>query len=95
MISNWTLPYNETRYKPDSLSISHEAFDAAYNDSLIITNYTSATTGKRKFKIVRTGYIIPFMVTIGPATGKRGLIKINSMVDGPDGYMVADIKVQK
>lgn len=94
-ILDWTIPHNETRYKTDSLSISHEAFNAAYNDSLIIANYTSATIGKRKFKIVRAGYVIPFMVTIGPDAGKRGLIKVNSMVDGPEGYMIADIKVQK
>lgn len=95
MIMNWTLPYNETRYKTDSVSISHEAFDAAYNDSLIITNYTSTTSGKRKFKMVKSGYVIPFQVTTGAAAGKRGLIKINSMLDGIDGYIEADIKVQK
>ncbi len=95
MISGWTLPYNETRYKTDSLSISHEAFDAAYNDSLIITNYTSATVGKRKFKSVRNGYVIPFHVSKGASAGKRGLIKVNSIQDGPDGYVTVDIKVQK
>lgn len=93
-ISSWTLPRNETRYKPDSLNITPQAFDAAYNDSLIITNYTSATIGKRKFKIVRAGYVIPFQITIGPAAGRRGLIKVKSVQDGPDGFMVADIKVQ-
>jgi hypothetical protein len=94
-ISNWTTPRNETRYKPDSLSISQVAFDAAYNDSLIITNYTSATIGKRKFKIVRAGYVIPFQVTIGPEAGKRGLIRIKSLQNGLDGHLIADIKVQK
>jgi hypothetical protein len=94
-ISNWTTPRNETRYKPDSLSISQASFDAAYNDSLIITNYTSATIGKRKFKIVRAGYVIPFQVTIGAEAGKRGLIRIKSMQNGLDGYIIADIKVQK
>ena len=95
MIMNWSVPRNETRYKPDSLSISKEAFDVAYNDSLIITNYTSATIGKRKFKTVRAGYIIPFQVTIGPNAGKRGLIKIKSVQEGADGFITADIKVQK
>jgi hypothetical protein len=94
-IANWATPKNETRYKPDSLSISQVAFDAAYNDSLIITNYTSATIGKRKFKIVRAGYVIPFQVTIGPEAGKRGLIRIKSLQNGLDGHIVADIKVQK
>jgi hypothetical protein len=95
MILDWSVPRNETRYKPDSLSISPSAFDAAYNDSIIITNYTSATIGKRKFKIVRAGYVIPFQITVGPGAGKRGLIKIISLRNGNDGYMVADIKVQK
>lgn len=95
MILNWTLPRNETRYKPDSLSISQSAFDAAYNDSLIITNYTSATIGKRKFKTARAGYVIPFQVSIGNAAGKRGLIRIKSMQNGLNGTIVADIKVQK
>ncbi len=95
MITNWAIPRNETRYKTDSLSISRDAFNAAYNDSLIITNYTSATVGKRKFKIVRAGYVIPFQVTIGPAAGKRGLIRIISMQNGLTGHIVADVKVQK
>jgi hypothetical protein len=95
MIANWSIPKNETRYKPDSLSISQHSFDAAYNDSLVITNYTSATIGKRKFKIVRAGYVIPFQVTIGPSSGKRGLIKIKSVQAGTGGHIIADIKVQK
>jgi hypothetical protein len=95
MIAGWATPKNETRYKPDSLSILPVAFDAAYNDSLIITNYTSATIGKRKFKIVRAGYVIPFQVTIGPSSGKRGLIKIKSIQEGTGGHIIADIKVQK
>lgn len=95
MIANWTTPKNETRYKTDSLSISPSAFDAAYNDSLIITNYTSATIGKRKFKIVRAGYVIPFQVMNGQSAGKRGLIKIRSIQNGLDGFINADVKVQK
>jgi len=94
-IANWSVPYNETRYKSDSLSISTEEFDRAYNDSLIISNYTSATVGKRKSKMVRQGYVIPFQVTVGELSGKKGLVKIISMQNEPDGYIVADIKVQK
>jgi hypothetical protein len=95
MIVNWSSPLNETRYKPDSLSISQSAFDAAYNDSLIITNYTSATIGKRKFKNVHAGYVIPFQVTVGALKGKRGLLRVKSMQNGPGGFIIADIKVQK
>ena len=94
-ISNWALPRNETRYKPDSLSINAEAFNKAYNDSIIITNYTSATIGKRKFKVVRAGYVIPFQISAGPNAGKRGLISIKSLQNDPGGYVIADIKVQK
>ena len=95
MISNWALPLNETRYKADSVSVSHEAFDAAYNDSIIIANYSSATQGKRKFKMLREGYVVPFQISAGTGTGRRGLIKINSFKDGIDGYINAEIKVQK
>jgi hypothetical protein len=95
MILNWAVPRNETRYKPDSLSIAQSSFDMAYNDSLIITNYTSATIGKRKFKIVRAGYVVPFEVTAGSSAGKRGLIRIKSVQAGPEGFIIADIKVQK
>ncbi len=95
MIANWAAPKNETRYKADSLSISQQTFDDAFNDSLIITNYTSATTGKRKFKILRAGYVIPFEITIGPAAGKRGLIRIKSIQSDVSGHIIADIKVQK
>jgi len=95
MISGWQVPRNETRYKADSLSISPAEFDKAYNDSLIITNYTSATTGKRKFKMARRGYVIPFQLTIGSFAGKRGLILIRDMQPGQLGYIVADIQVQK
>jgi hypothetical protein len=95
MIASWATPKNETRYKPDSLSISQITFDAAYNDSLILTNYTSATIGKRKFKIVRAGYVIPFQVTVGLSSGKRGLIMIKSIQEGTGGHIIADIKVQK
>jgi len=94
-ISSWIAPLTEIRYKTDSLSISHSAFDASYHDSLIISNYTSATIGKRKFKMLRSGYIVPFQVTNGVAAGKRGLIKIRSIKNDADGYIIADIKVQK
>jgi len=94
-ITSWAAPRNETRYKPDSLTISQAAFEAAYNDSLIITNYTSATTGKRKFKMARAGYVIPFHVTLGPEAGKRGLVRIKSLQNSRSGYIIADIKVQK
>jgi len=45
--------------------------------------------------MVREGYVIPFLINIGPNTGKRGLICIRSLQNDPGGYVIADIKVQK
>ncbi|MBI5541949.1 MAG: hypothetical protein HY951_17975 [Bacteroidia bacterium] len=94
-ISNWTLPRNEIRYKFDSLTVSPQEFDMAYNDSLIISNYTSATVGKRKFKSARPGYVIPFQVSIGAMAGKRGLIKIISINGQESGQIEFAMKIQK
>jgi hypothetical protein len=86
---------NEVNYKPDSITISPAAFMAAYNDSLIITNYTSATNGKRKFKLIRAGYVIPFALNYGPLSGKRGLIYVKSVDTDPSGKVLIDIKMQQ
>jgi hypothetical protein len=94
-ISNWVLPRNEIRYKFDSLTVSPLEFDLAYNDSLIISNYTSATVGKRKFKSARPGYVIPFQVSIGAMAGKRGLLKIISISGQENGYIEFAMKIQK
>lgn len=92
---NWALPKNEIRYKADSTSISTAAFDAAYNDSIILSNYTSATMGKRKFKMARPNYVIPFMITIGTDVGKRGIIKIISCNYSENGWVEFALKIQK
>lgn len=94
-ISNWILPRNEVRYKFDSLTVSPQEFDLAYNDSLIISNYTSATVGKRKFKSARPGYVIPFQVTAGAISGKRGLLKIISINGQETGFIEFAMKIQK
>jgi len=94
-INNWTLPRNEVRYKFDSLTVSPQQFDLAYNDSLIISNYTSATVGKRKFKSARPGYVIPFEITAGAMIGKRGLLKIISTSGLEDGFIEFAMKIQK
>lgn len=94
-ITNWNLPKNEVRYKFDSLTVSPAEFDAAYNDSLIISNYTSATVGKRKAKSCRPGYVIPFQISVGALSGKRGLIKIISLNGQESGLMEFALKIQQ
>ena len=94
-ISGWNLPRNEIRYKADSLTVSNSEFDACSNDSLIISNYTATAAGKRKFKWVQAGYVIPFQVMAGSLAGKRGLIRVKSLVSGNNGKIVFDIKIQK
>lgn len=94
-INSWTTPRNEMRYKADSTSIPISEFDNAYNDSLIISNYTSATVGKRKFKMVRTGYVIPFQITSGPSAGRRGLIKVKTLQNTADGQIEIALKIQQ
>ncbi len=95
ILTTYTLPKNEVRYKADSLSITSDQFDDAFNDSLILANYTAATTGKRKFKNARPGYVIPFMITAGPETGKRGLIRINNTEGMAAGTVNVSLKIQK
>ena len=94
-LTSWTEPKNEMRYKADSLSVTETMFNAATNDSLIISNYTSATIGKRKFKNARTGYVIPFQIAVGPEAGKRGLIHVKNCSGLPDGTIEIAIKMQQ
>lgn len=94
-INSWALPRTEMRYKFDSLTVSPQQFDLAYNDSLIISNYTSATVGKRKFKSSRPGYVIPFQITAGAMSGKRGLLKIISVNGKENGFIEFAMKIQK
>lgn len=94
-ISNWTLLKNEVRYKMDSISISTNDFDNIFNDSLLIASYSSGTAGKRKFKNAKENYVIPFEVTIGALTSKKGLIKINHIEESTNGFVNIDIKIQK
>lgn len=94
-ISTWNTPRNEVRYKEDSVSVSISDFDNAYDDSIILANYTSATTGKRKFKNARPGYVIPFQITAGALNGKRGLIKVIDVYGQQDGKIEIAIKIQQ
>jgi hypothetical protein len=94
-IASWDIPRPEVRYKYDSLTVTPRQFDDAYNDSLIISNYTSATAGKRKFKSARPGYVIPFQITSGPVSGKRGLLKVISVNGKENGFVEFALKIQK
>jgi len=94
-ISSWTIPKNEIRFKADSLSISPAMFDASTNDSIIISNYTSATTGKRKFKNALPGYVIPFQITAGALSGKKGLIKVIAINGAVAGHIEFAMKIQR
>ena len=88
------LQNNGTK-KGSIMSQHNDEFDNAYNDSLIIANYTSATVGKRKFKSCRPGYVIPFEITAGALSGKRGLIKIISINGQDTGFMEFALKIQQ
>jgi hypothetical protein len=95
ILSSYNIPKNEVRYKADSTSISSIQFDNAFNDSIILANYTAATTGKRKFKNAKPGYVIPFMITVGPEAGKRGLVRINTIDGEAEGTINLSLKIQK
>ena len=94
-INSWTTPKNEIRFKPDSLTISPAVFDASLNDSLIISNYTSALVGKRKFKNALPGYVIPFKITVGAMAEKRGLIKVIAVNGTTAGSIEFALKIQR
>jgi hypothetical protein len=95
ILSSYLDPKNEVRYKADSTSLHSADFDATYNDSTIIANYTAATTGKRKFKSARPGYVFAFQISVGPESGKRGLIRVNSTTGSLSGTINFDLKIQK
>lgn len=66
-------------------------FDSAQNDSLLIVSYHDIW-GKKKFKYVTAGKIIPFMTS----AGKKGLIKVlhADNVDGT-GRLEFSMKIQQ
>jgi len=93
-IVNWT----QRQYTKWDISIDDSGtaptaadFDNAQNDSLLIVAYNDIW-GKKKFKFVEAGKIIPFMT----AKGKKGLLKIINAdnVDG-NGMMEFVLKIQQ
>jgi len=66
------------------------SFDAAHNDSLLIVSY-NPVWGKKKFKYVEAGKIIPFQT----ASGKLGLVKVISNDTSANGMIEIEIKIQQ
>jgi hypothetical protein len=90
-ISQWTTKrYTKWDISVDSDPVPVESFDACHNDSLLIVSYDDVW-GKRKFKWADPGDVIPFMT----ASGKKGLIRVISVVDDPAGATTFAMKIQQ
>jgi hypothetical protein len=90
-IATWaTKRYTKWDISVDTDPVSAAAFDACHNDSTLIISYDDVW-GKRKFKWADPGDIIPFMT----ASGKKGLIKVISVVDDPAGTTTFAMKIQQ
>lgn len=92
IFGNWTIK-NQTTYDyktSDNNLVSASAFDAATNDSLLITAYNPQyISGWCKY--ATAGKIVPFKT----ASGKYGMLKIIHADLNTTGYMEVEIKVQK
>lgn len=94
-IANWaTRPYTKWDISIDNgnnTAVTATDFYNAQNDSLLIVSYHDIW-GKKKFKYISAGKIIPFMTS----AGKKGLIKVihADNVDGT-GMIEFEMKVQQ
>lgn len=92
VFTNWTIK-NQTTYDyktSDNNLVASADFDAAQNDSLLISAFNPQyTSGWCKF--CTAGKIIPFKT----ATGKYGMLKVIHADLNTSGYMEFEIKVQK
>ena len=70
--------------------VSALQFDQSNNDSLLFAVF-NAIDGKRKGKDVQPGMVLSF----SNHEGKVGLIKINSVSPGTDGFINITIKIQE
>ena len=86
--SSWTTR-NYTAWDIHTV-VSAVAFDAAVNDSLIVASYDEVY-GKKKYKFMLTGGVIPFKT----AAGKKGLLKVISESGNESGTVECAIKIQK
>ncbi len=91
-IINWTVK-NTTLfdyYTADNSLVSPSQFDAAANDSLLVTDYNpSKVSGNCKFAYA--GRIVPFKTQ----TGKYGMIKVISADENEEGSILMEIKIQQ
>jgi len=94
MITNWTIR-NYTLWdisfdNGNNTPLTASNFDAAQNDSLLIVSYHSIW-GKKKFRFVAAGKIIPFLT----AGGKLGLIKVIYADNSGSGIIQFALKIQQ
>lgn len=72
--------------------VSPASFDAANNDSLLVTSFHSgAGISSRKYKWADVDKVIPFKTT----NNKTGLIKVKAISGAESGYIDFDLKIQK
>ena len=90
-IIDWqTRKYTKWDISVDDDPIPAEAFDQAFNDSLLIVSYDDVW-GKKKFKWATNGRVIPFQT----ANGKFGLVKVINAEHAENGKIEFSIKIQQ
>jgi len=82
----WDISFDNGSNTP----LTASNFDAAQSDSLLILAYHSIW-GKKKFRFVAAGKIIPFLT----AGGKLGLIKVISADNSDSGTIQFSLKIQQ
>jgi hypothetical protein len=91
VIGQWTTTnYTKWDISVDSDPIDPLAYENCHNDSLLSLSYDDVW-GKRKFKWSDPGDIIPFLT----ASGKKGLIKVISADQDPEGKITFSLKIQQ
>jgi hypothetical protein len=92
IINNWTIK-NTTLfdyYTSDNSLVSPAQFDAALNDSLLVTAYNPAkVSGNCKYAYA--GRVIPFKTQ----SGKYGMIKVIAADKQEEGTILLEIKIQQ
>ncbi len=92
IISNWTVK-NTTLfdyYTSDNQLVTPSQFDAALNDSLLVTAYNpSKVSGNCKYAYA--GRVIPFKT----CQGKYGMIKVIQADENEEGSILLEIKIQQ
>jgi hypothetical protein len=92
VINSWTVK-NTTLfdyYTSDNGLVTTAQFDAAMNDSLLVTAYNpSKVSGNCKYAYA--GRVIPFKTQ----TGKYGMIKVLSADEQEEGTILLEIKIQQ